>query len=221
KELFHNLPWMVKLPKFPMKSQLILLEVELDEYEVKEFEKQVKIVTIPEYTADNKSMIISLDVLPSMYEEGSMDFLTQESDDLKIAFEVTEMPPRFINPICDVETPENTSVMFECSLMGIPSPIVSWFKGNMKISHDKKKYIQSSDGDNHFLKVLKVTTQDSGIYTCRAINVVGETLCRASLLVLNPQTFTGKTRGRELTAVSLGKWYLHTTLCNKFVKYCV
>lgn len=184
--------------------QEILLEVELDENEVKEFEKHVKIVTIPEYTPDNKSMIISLDVLPSTYDEGAVDFIAQENDDYKIAFEVTEMPPRFINPICDIETPENTTVMFECSLMGIPSPIVSWFKGSMKIPHDKKKYIHSSDGDNHFLKIIKVNTQDSGIYTCRAINVVGETLCRASLMVLNPQICPGKARGRELTAVSLG-----------------
>lgn len=69
---------------------------------------------------------------------------------------------------------------------------------------DKKKYIFSSDGDNHFLKILKANTHDSGIYTCRAINVVGETVCRASLMVMNPQLFSGKTRGRELTAVSLG-----------------
>ncbi len=203
----HVIEFDVEEDEDPSRSpspQEILLEVELDENEVKEFEKQVKIVTIPEYSADNKSMIISLDVLPSMFEEGAVDFITQESDDLKIAFEVTEMPPRFINPIYDIETPENTNVMFECSLMGIPSPIVSWYKGNVKIPMDKKKYICSSDGDNHFLKILKANTHDSGIYKCRAINVVGETLCRASLMVMNPQSFSGKTRGRELTAVSLG-----------------
>lgn len=184
--------------------QEILLEVELDENEVKEFERQVKIITIPEYTADNKSMIISLDVLPSIYEECAVDFVTQEHDDLKIAFEVTEMPPRFINPICDMESPEGTTVMFECSLMGIPSPIVSWFKGDKKIPHNNQKYLHFSDADNHFLKIFKVETQDGGGYTCRAINVVGETLCRASLVVLNGKAFSGKTRGRELTAVSLG-----------------
>nr|XP_023657553.1 titin-like isoform X3 [Paramormyrops kingsleyae] len=184
--------------------QEILLEVELDENEVKEFEKQVKIVTIPEYTADNKGMIISLDVLPSMYEENTVDFISQENDDLKIAFEVTEMPPRFINPICDVETPENCNIMFECSLMGIPSPTVSWFKGDRRIPLDSKRYVSFSEGDNHFLKILKVNSRDSGIYACRAINVVGETICRATLLVLSPQMFTGKARGRELTAVSLG-----------------
>lgn len=183
--------------------QEILLEVELDENEVKEFEKQVKIITIPEYTADNKSMIVSLDVLPSIYEEGAVDFVTHENDDLKIAFEMTEMPPRFINPICDMETPEGTTILFECSLMGSPSPIVSWYKGDKKIPHNSKKYVHSSDGDNHFLKICMVTTQDSGVYICRAINVVGETLCRASLVVINANAFAGKTRGREVTAVSL------------------
>lgn len=184
--------------------QEILLEVELDENEVKEFEKQVKIITIPEYTADNKSMIISLDVLPSIYEESAVDFVTREHDDLQIAFEVTEMPPRFINPICDMATPEGTTVMFECSLMGIPSPIVSWFKGDKKVPHDNKKYLHSFDGDNHFLRICRVTPQESGVYSCRAINVVGETLCRATLVVLSTKDFPGKTRGRELTAVSLG-----------------
>uniref|UniRef100_A0A3Q3SKM8 Ig-like domain-containing protein n=1 Tax=Mastacembelus armatus TaxID=205130 RepID=A0A3Q3SKM8_9TELE len=58
--------------------QEILLEVELDENEVKEFEKQVKIITIPEYTADNKSMVISLDVLPSIYEEGAANSLKSD-----------------------------------------------------------------------------------------------------------------------------------------------
>uniref|UniRef100_A0AAR2IQ99 Ig-like domain-containing protein n=1 Tax=Pygocentrus nattereri TaxID=42514 RepID=A0AAR2IQ99_PYGNA len=217
----HVIEFDVEEDEDPSRSpspQEILLEVELDENEVKEFEKQVKIVTIPEYTADNKSMIISLDVLPSVYEEGAIDFITQESDDLKIAFEVTEMPPRFINPICDIETPENTMVMFECSLMGIPSPVVSWFKGNMKIPHDKKKYFHSSDGDNHFLKILKTNTNDSGIYTCRAINIVGETLCRASLMVLSPQSYSGKARGRELTAVIA--FFLTSFLLNSNMHQC-
>uniref|UniRef100_A0A674NND7 Ig-like domain-containing protein n=1 Tax=Takifugu rubripes TaxID=31033 RepID=A0A674NND7_TAKRU len=110
---------------------------------------------------------------------------------------VTEMPPRFINPICDMETPEGATIIFECSLMGTPSPVVSWFKGDKKIPHNDKKYLHSSEGDNHFLKICTVTTQDSGVYICRAINVVGETLCRASLVVVNAKSFSGRTRGRE------------------------
>uniref|UniRef100_A0A4W6E3W9 Ig-like domain-containing protein n=1 Tax=Lates calcarifer TaxID=8187 RepID=A0A4W6E3W9_LATCA len=58
-------------------------------------------------------------------------------------------------------------------------------------------------------EICKVSPQDSGVYTCRAINVVGETLCRASLVVINAKAFSGKTRGRELTAVSLGSAKVH------------
>uniref|UniRef100_A0A8C5FP96 Ig-like domain-containing protein n=1 Tax=Gadus morhua TaxID=8049 RepID=A0A8C5FP96_GADMO len=119
-------------------------------------------------------------------------------------YRVTEMPPRFINPICDMETPETTTVLFECSLMGRPSPIITWFKGDKKIPDDNKKYLHSSDGDNHFLKICRISTQDSGVYTCRAINVVGETVCRAFLKVMSTENLSGQTRGRELTAVSLG-----------------
>ncbi|RXN31417.1 muscle M-line assembly unc-89-like protein [Labeo rohita] len=53
----HVIEFDVEEDEDPSRSpspQEILLEVELDENEVKEFEKQVKIVTIPEYTADNK-----------------------------------------------------------------------------------------------------------------------------------------------------------------------
>uniref|UniRef100_A0A3B5BB55 Ig-like domain-containing protein n=1 Tax=Stegastes partitus TaxID=144197 RepID=A0A3B5BB55_9TELE len=156
----------------------------------------LEIIEIKSYDA-GESMIISLDVLPT--------------------FEVTEMPPRFINPICDMETPEGTTIMFECSLMGIPSPIVSWFKGDKKIPHNNKKYVHSSDGDNHFLKICKVGTQDSGVYTCRAINVVGETLCRACLVVLNAKAFSGS----SCLSVSFGFIYQSAHLKTTTAKRCL
>nr|XP_015214367.1 PREDICTED: muscle M-line assembly protein unc-89-like [Lepisosteus oculatus] len=184
--------------------QEILLEVELDENEVKEFEKQVKIITIPEYTPDNKSMIISLDVLPCLFDENTVDFITQESDELKIAFEVTEMPPRFINPIFDMETPENTDAVFECSVTGMPAPTVAWFKDSVRIPQGDRKYIFSSENNSHYLKIKNVCCYDSGIYSCQAVNQVGETICRASLVVLDTHTYFGKARGKEITAISLG-----------------
>ncbi|KAG2459076.1 UNC89 protein, partial [Polypterus senegalus] len=165
--------------------QEILLEVELDENEVKEFEKQIKIVTIPEFSPDNKSMIISLDVLPSLFDENTVDFVTQESDELKIAFEVTEMPPRFINPIFDLEVPDGMDAVFECSLAGVPLPKVVWFKDTVPIPKDGRKYIYSSKNDSHILKVRSVCSYDSGMYMCKAVNPAGETTCKAFLSISN------------------------------------
>uniref|UniRef100_A0A3Q2R0H2 Ig-like domain-containing protein n=1 Tax=Fundulus heteroclitus TaxID=8078 RepID=A0A3Q2R0H2_FUNHE len=93
---------------------------------------------------------------------------------------VTEMPPRFINPICDMETPEGTTVMFECSLMGIPSPIVSWFKGDKKIPQNTKKYLRHTGSS---LELLNPVKADSGEYTCKASNQHGSDSCSASLVV--------------------------------------
>uniref|UniRef100_A0A3P9M6E6 Ig-like domain-containing protein n=1 Tax=Oryzias latipes TaxID=8090 RepID=A0A3P9M6E6_ORYLA len=176
---------------------------------------EVEIMTEDRLIDSPRSRKLAKETFPSDEPQGT-EALTEKildvsSDDEssqtvkhKFTFSFDFMPPRFINPTCDVETSEGSTVMFECSLMGIPSPVVSWFKGDKKIPHNNKKYLHSSDGDNHLLKIFKVSPQDSGVYTCRAINLVGETLCRACLVVLNAKTFSGKTRGRELTAVSLG-----------------
>uniref|UniRef100_A0A8D0D3S9 Ig-like domain-containing protein n=1 Tax=Sander lucioperca TaxID=283035 RepID=A0A8D0D3S9_SANLU len=109
---------------------------------------------------------------------------------------VQGIPPAFLKPLIRKRVFENDSLTFYAEVFGLPSPEVKWFC-EKKIPHNNKKYLHSSDGDNHFLKICKVTTQDSGVYTCRAINVVGETLCRACLVVLNAKAFSGKTRDKK------------------------
>ncbi|XP_078408137.1 uncharacterized protein LOC144686589 [Cetorhinus maximus] len=183
--------------------QEILLEVELDECEVKEFEKQIKIVTIPEFTPDNKNMIISLDVLPMMIaDEHNLDFITKENEDVKIDFEVTEMPPRFNSHIFDLEIPENTDAVFECSVTGIPTPEIMWFKDDSLIAVDGKKYIRT-DNSNHSLKIANVCLSDNGIYSCKSVNSVGETTCRGYLAVTNSNMALTKAGGRAVAVVQL------------------
>ncbi|XP_042192252.1 muscle M-line assembly protein unc-89-like [Callorhinchus milii] len=185
--------------------QEILLEVELDEHEVKEFERQIKIITIPEFTPDNKNMIISLDVLPMMLnDEPNLDFITRENDDVKIDFEVTEIPPRFISHVFDLEIPEKTDAIFECSVTGIPIPEVMWFKDDSRITSDGKKYIIMADNSNHCLKITSVGSSDSGTYKCKTINSVGETTCRGYLAVTNSHMALAKAGDKAIAAMSLG-----------------
>lgn len=161
--------------------QEIVLEVELSEKDVKEFEKQVKIVTVPEFTPDHKSMIVSLDVLPLNLVDPNMAAREEENKDLKIDLEVFEMPPRFIMPICDFKIPENSDAVFKCSVIGIPTPEVQWYKEYMYIEPDNEKYVISEEKGCHTLKIRNVCLSDSATYRCRAVNCAGEAICRGFL----------------------------------------
>ncbi|KAJ7345582.1 hypothetical protein JRQ81_001532 [Phrynocephalus forsythii] len=167
--------------------QEILLEVELDEVDIKECEKQVKIATLPELASDNQSMVVSLDVLPLSLVEQTMDLPGKQNKDVKIDFEVTEMPPRFTTPISDVEIPETMDASFHCKVLGCPAPVVQWFKENECISPDGLKFVVAHENGSHSLTIQDVRYCDSGMYICKAVNTVGEAICRCFLAVTECQ----------------------------------
>ncbi|XP_038303119.1 titin isoform X1 [Canis lupus familiaris] len=183
--------------------QEIVLEVELSEKDVKEFEKQVKIVTVPEFTPDHKSMIVSLDVLPLNLADPSMASREEEDRDLKIDLEVFEMPPRFIMPICDFKIPENSDAVFRCSVIGIPSPEVRWYKEYMCIEPDNVKYEISEEAGSHTLKIRNFCPSDSATYRCRAVNCAGEAICRGFLTMGDSERFALTTKKSKVTLSSL------------------
>uniref|UniRef100_A0A8D0VAP5 Ig-like domain-containing protein n=1 Tax=Sus scrofa TaxID=9823 RepID=A0A8D0VAP5_PIG len=183
--------------------QEIVLEVELSEKDVKEFEKQVKIVTVPEFTPDHKSMVVSLDVLPLNLADPNMASREEEDKDLTIDLEVFEMPPRFIMPICDFKIPENSDAMFKCSVIGIPTPEVKWYKEYMCIEPDDVKYVISEENGSHTLKIRNVGLSDSATYRCRAMNRVGEAICRGFLTMGDSEMLALMAKKSKVTLSSL------------------
>ncbi|KAF7245010.1 Obscurin [Varanus komodoensis] len=167
--------------------QEILLEVELDETDIKECEKQVKIATVPDTTSDNQSMIVSLDVLPLSLVEHTMALSERENKDIKIDVEITEMPPRFTSPVADIEVPEKSEALFHCKVAGRPTPVVQWFKESKCIAPDAWKYDIFSENGSHSLKIQNVGHSDSGMYLCKAVNTVGEATCKCILAVTKCQ----------------------------------
>ncbi|KYO17766.1 hypothetical protein Y1Q_0011453 [Alligator mississippiensis] len=184
--------------------QEILLEVELDENEVKEFEKQVKIVTTPEFNPDNKSLILSLDVLPLALVEHTGSLVAKGNKDVKIDFEVTEMPPCFTTPLVDLEIPEKSEAVFECAVTGTPTPVVQWFKGETCIMPAAGTHVVSDKKGHHSLIVQNVGHSDSGTYRCKATNSIGETVCKSSLVVTDWQRAATEADGEVLREVALG-----------------
>ncbi|KAM6421383.1 uncharacterized protein O9250_004110 [Rhynochetos jubatus] len=172
--------------------QEILLEVELDENEVKEFEKQVKIITSPEFSPDKKSMVVSLDVLPLALLDQAVGLAAEENEDIKIDFQVTEMPPRFAVPFADVKVTEGLEAVFECVVTGTPVPVVQWFRGDTCVTPATGKYVVSQKEGLHSLKIQNVCPSDGGWYHCRAINRLGEATCKGSLVVMAEQGVSAK-----------------------------
>ncbi|KAM5280233.1 titin isoform 2-T2 [Ctenodactylus gundi] len=183
--------------------QEIVLEVELSEKDVKEFEKQVKIVTVPEFTPDHKSMIVSLDVLPSNLVDPNMNSKAGKDRDLKIDLEVFDMPPRFITPICDFRIPENSDAVFKCSVIGIPTPEVKWYKEYMCIEPDNVKFVIIEENGSHTLKIRNICPSDCATYRCRAVNCVGEAICRGFLTMGDSEWFDTTTKKSKVTVSSL------------------
>lgn len=182
--------------------QEIVLEVELSDKEVQEFEKQVKIVTVPEFTSDHKSMIVSLDILPLNLADPSVETRGKEGTDFNIDLEAFEMPPRFITPVCDFRIPENSDAVFKCSVIGIPTPEVRWYKEYMCIEPDDGKYVISEEKGSHCLKIRDVNPSDSATYRCRAVNSVGEAICRGFLTIGESQTSAVTVRTSKVTLSS-------------------
>ena len=73
---------------------------------------------------------------------------------------------------------ETDIASLQCKVKGNPAPQVTWLKQNSSISLDKR-IVQSRGG----LMIRDVTSQDGGVYTCRARNILGVMISSATLTV--------------------------------------
>ncbi|XP_032812821.2 uncharacterized protein LOC116943748 [Petromyzon marinus] len=160
--------------------QEILLEVELDDNDGSDFE-QVKIITIPEYAEDNKSMVISLDVFPIILGVQNVDLANREIEQVNIDVGPSETPPRFEGRIADVAVPIGAKAVFASRILAAPAANVAWYKDDVKISSMDGHYLIANKSGYVSLEIKHVSLLDRGLYLCKAVNGAGESSCRAAL----------------------------------------
>ncbi|XP_043941249.1 hemicentin-1 [Protopterus annectens] len=96
--------------------------------------------------------------------------------------------------IKDSDNPANVSAVvgqtasFFCDVTGTPSPIITWYRDDTPITGGSTLQISQK---GKLLKVLKTTAEDSGQYTCRAINVAGSSEKMYNLDVVVPPRIIG------------------------------
>ncbi|KAM6041266.1 myosin-binding protein H [Theristicus caerulescens] len=95
-------------------------------------------------------------------------------------------PPKFTQPLTDRTTTRGYSTHLFCSVRGFPQPKIIWMKNQMEIREDPK-YIAMIEQGVCSLEIRKPNPFDGGIYTCKAVNPLGEASVDCKLDVKVPQ----------------------------------
>ena len=86
--------------------------------------------------------------------------------------------PSIVSPPMSTVVNKTGIASLQCGVKGNPVPQVTWLKENSSLPSDKR--IMQSRGD---LVIRDMTSQDGGVYTCRARNILGVVTSSATLTV--------------------------------------
>ncbi|XP_055006385.1 myosin binding protein Cb [Boleophthalmus pectinirostris] len=81
--------------------------------------------------------------------------------------------PKFTTPLVDRCVVAGYSTAISCAVRAFPKPKIIWMKNKMIIGEDPKYLMQNNQGVLT-LKIRKPSTFDGGMYSCRAINELGQ-----------------------------------------------
>ncbi|NXO00169.1 TITIN protein, partial [Rhinopomastus cyanomelas] len=101
---------------------------------------------------------------------------------------VTE-PPSFVKKVDPsyLLTPGDSACL-QCKVKGSPEIQITWFKNNKEI-HESNTHRMSFVNSVAVLDILEVKVDDSGTYSCEAVNEVGSDSCTTELVVKDPPSF--------------------------------
>ncbi|XP_047376654.1 hemicentin-1 isoform X1 [Sciurus carolinensis] len=106
--------------------------------------------------------------------------------------------------IKDKEHLTNVSVLLNqltsllCEVEGTPSPVITWYKDDSQVTESSTIQIVNN---GKMLKLFKVTAEDAGQYSCKAINIAGTSQKYFSIDVLVPPTIIGASSPSEVSVV--------------------
>ena len=86
--------------------------------------------------------------------------------------------PSIVSPLLSMVVNETGVASLQCEVKGNPVPQIKWLKDNTSLPADKR-IVQSHGG----LMIKDVTSQEGGMYTCVASNILGSVKTSANLTV--------------------------------------
>ncbi|XP_067891439.1 kalirin isoform X5 [Heterodontus francisci] len=111
---------------------------------------------------------------------------------------IHEVPPEFLIPLADLTCAIGETVILRCKVCGRPKPTVNWKGPDQNVLVNGTRYTLSfSDSGEVMLKICNIMPQDSGIYSCLAVNEIGSTLSSATIKVQGVPAAPGRPIAQE------------------------
>ncbi|XP_051980649.1 titin-like, partial [Xyrauchen texanus] len=97
--------------------------------------------------------------------------------------------PTFIQPIASCVVVHGEVARFHACVSGMPKPEISWFHDQQSIKPTKNVVFHFDEMTNTATLIIVDTfSEHAGQYICKAVNIVGEAVCSASLAVTEEVT---------------------------------
>ncbi|XP_022920655.2 obscurin isoform X3 [Onthophagus taurus] len=92
--------------------------------------------------------------------------------------------PRILKPLTDMTVTEHDKdVTLDVKVEAYPKPKVKWFLDEMELSETRSEFTRVESDDGVQLVIKEVTTELSGVYSCKLVNELGGTETSAKLTV--------------------------------------
>uniref|UniRef100_A0A8C2CAH6 Myosin-binding protein C, fast-type n=1 Tax=Cyprinus carpio TaxID=7962 RepID=A0A8C2CAH6_CYPCA len=119
---------------------------------------------------------------PCMSKNTAIVAKTGQIYNFVIIYEYKDMncAPKFTAPLVDRSVTIGYSMAISCAVRGLPKPKIIWMKNKMIIGDDPKFLMQNNQGVLT-LNIRKPSTFDSGKYSCKAVNDLGEDVVECKL----------------------------------------
>ena len=97
-------------------------------------------------------------------------------------FLFTAKPPKFEKKLSESTGTEGHEMILSVTVSGFPKPEVTWFLDGLPVRNDMHHRITES-GQEVTLTISPAMIDDEGVYTVKAANALGSTLCQAEVIV--------------------------------------
>ncbi|KAG9472593.1 hypothetical protein GDO78_018425 [Eleutherodactylus coqui] len=172
----------------------------------------------------NKRKVRALEIL-NVTKEDAGEYSTYISNSSGSAYSSARLtvkdlekriPPMFLERFTNKKVQKGSSITLSVKLEGIPTPTVTWLKEEspedvLWIKPETPGYKLACSNMHHSLILLDVGTEFTGTYTCIATNKVGQSICSASVEVLEGDSRMAQKSHISLTDVGTEEFFQKLT----------